>query len=332
MDDEKKFPGPAPEGDPGEVKVVRDIFDLPAEEQPAGGDDVFNQDIFGDVPAPPTPKAAPPIPPPPPPPPPRADPQPSPPSAAEPEPPAGAEENNSDVKVVGFDDFDKLSTPNGLSVEGKTFSAGENNHVGAEEDDDDDMPEFVMTSQPPSSPATGPAVETAPEEAAEEEPKVAEAVDEDEDSDAVFVSQTPLGTEAGMETETGFEDETEVAEAVDEDEGSDAVFVSQTPLGADAGLEAEKGFEDEAEVAETPGDEDVNLLTDAEPVAFKAAKAKEGPEAVKQTQELIEHLDGMDGGFLDAAEIESTVQTVRELKNEIAELKARIETLEAKLK
>ena len=82
----------------------------------------------------------------------------------------------------------------------------------------------------------------------------------------------------------------------------------------------------------TATDAEVSLAPESEPVEFKAAKAREGAAAVRQTQEFIEHLDGEDQGFLDAAEIQRTIQIVAELQEEIRKLTARMEALEKRLK
>jgi len=255
MSDEKDKPLQHHEGDPEEVKVVQDIFDLPVDED--SGENIFDQDLFA---APPPPEHAAP-PPEPEPEPAAAEPEPEPPPETPPADDAPPSEPDAGVKVVSFDDFDKLNSSEGLSVEAKAYAPGDAPEPD-DEDEEDAMPDIVAAPAPSEPPAAEAEAETAepPEEVIEEQPEAAEEVEEAE-------------------------------------------------LDADISMEAE-----------------------SDPKAFKAAKAKEGPEAVKQTQEFIEHLDGMDQGFLDAADIERTIKLVGELQEEIKNLTARIEALEERLK
>lgn len=255
MNDEKKPPFPAPEGDPEEVKAVQDIFNAPQEE--TGGDDVFSQDIFSAPPPPPAPSPEPPSAPPPP----------------ESAPQKATEEQ--DVKVVGFDDFDKLAQPGGLSVDGQSYAPGEAPPPTQQElqEEDEGMPELAEPAGHPR-----PSVEPA------------RAVSDFEEAEAVTENEWA-------------EEDIGTAEPVEETEPAQAVV-----------------------------DEELPLQTEEQPLTFKAAKAKEGPEAVKQTQQLIDHLDGADEGFLDAAEIERAVKSVSELKEELRKLAERVKALEEKMK
>ncbi len=262
MNDEKKPPFPVPEPDPEEVKAVQDIFNTSGEE--SKGDDVFSQDIFSAPPPPPQQQPQ--------------QPPASEPPPASPEPVAQNADEEQDVKVVGFEDFDKLSQPEGLAVEGQSYAPG--NPSPSEqpevEEDEENMPDLVMSGTPADV-----SMETAEPVSDSEEAQEAEAVTEDEWA----------------------EDDIGAAEAVDE-----------------------------PEPAQSAVDEELPLQTEEQPLTFKAAKAKEGPEAVKQTQELIEHLDGADEGFMDAAEIERAVKSISDLKDEIRNLAERVRAIEEKLK
>ncbi|GEM_PF-2679300 len=260
MDDEKDKLFQPPQGDPEEVKVVQDIFDMPVQE--SGGDNVFEQDLFGAPPPPPAPEATPVAPPEQPPP---AEPEPnisSEPEPAIPSPPLETPpaEADSDVKVVGFDDFDKLESSEGLSVEGTSFPPGTHTEP-TDKEEDEDMPEIISTGPPPQAAPS----EEAPAPAEPESPTV-ETAEDVEDAEPAAV------------------------------------------------------------------DEDIPIQPAANPIVFKAAKAKEGPKAVQQTQDFIEHLDGMDKGFLDSADIERAVQIIDNLQEEIRKLTERVEALEARLK
>jgi len=268
MNDENKPPFPAPEPDPEEVRAIQDIFNSTPEE--SGGDDIFSQDIFSAPPPPPPgPQPSSPHPPQP------ANPEPlSPPPPPEPAPPP-AVENEQDVKVVGFDDFDNLAQPQGLSVEGQSFAPDNAAPPARQElaENDENMPELAMAGEPSPPPAQS--VEDASDFGE------AQAVTEDE------WANEDIG----------------IAEAVEE--------TGPTPVEAD---------------------EELTIRTEKQPLTLKAAKAKEGPEAVEQTRELIERLDGADGDFLDAAEIKRAVKSISGLKEEVRRLAERVKALEERLK
>lgn len=239
-------------------------------------------------------------------------------------------------------------------------------HVPAVEDDeDDDMPDFVMTTQPVQSPSKPPPAPVP------EPPPDADKTEEEEEEDILIVSQSYIPSSVEnkeiVSTEpapvTPEEPPAEAAKSVEEDlteDWEEAVpqpdFITAAPdieieesAPADAARSAAETNLDggvfsidhtppavdkiiEAPAADVGFAENAALEPEADPLVFRAAKAKDGPEAVKQTEDLIDRLDGLDEGFLDAAEIERAVKSVQTLMEEIRELRARVEALEAKLK
>ena len=307
MNDEKKTPFPISEVGSEDVKVVQDIFDLSVEG--SGGGNVFEEDIFAPPPVspPPAPKptapAAPKAPAPPPTPKQTAPAQPKPPAPQKP-----PEETDADIKVVGAEDFERFGAPGGLTVTGITVSDRESDTPPNEYKADDDLPEFVMTgadAQEATSPAPFPPIVSEPDEYQTEAPPAALAESAPEAQESPLIGDReppqPKPDEGSWEGEWGRDTISKLAASV----------TDQGQAAADA---------------------DVPMVPESDPVMFKAAKAKEGAEAVRQTQEFIEHLDGEDHGFLDAAEIQHTIKIVSELQEEIRKLKARIEALEARLK
>ena len=312
MNDEKKTLFPIPEVGSEEVKVVQDIFELPIEG--GGGGNVFEQDIFASPPVSPpsAPKPVPPVTkaPSPPPAPKQAAPPPQPKQAAPPAPQKPPEEIESDIKVVGVEDFEKLGMSSGLTITGTTASDFESAIPPDEYKRDDDLPEFVMTKaaeQETPSPEPFPPVTSGQEEYQAEPPQATqeEPIPETQESPLIVdrepPPQQPSPDEASWEGEWGRETISKLA----------------APL---------------PEPAQTAAEADVSLVPESDPVIFKASKAKEGVEAVRKTQEFIEHLDGEDKGFLDVTEIQHTIKIVTELQEEVRKLAARIEALEARLK
>lgn len=294
-DEEKRLPT-GTDGDPGEAEALKDFLNPVAPKStPPADNNVFAQNLFG---APP-PQPAPPKPAPP-----AQKPAPLPPRPAAPTAPEAPQPQPAAPPPVRQAPPPEQETETEEDIKIVTADFFEN-----------------MTSQQPAQPEPNgnnfavkgaPAVEGVVEgsEVSEENlPELAEphqAAEPAQEEEAV-VGDEPVLAELAPSAETW-----ELESPVDESRPIEDAIADSVP--AQVGVDG------------------MPLKSDGTPVVLRAAKAKEGAEAIEQAREVIEKLDGLDEGFLDVAEVKRGLKALADLVDHVEKLAARIEVLEGRLK
>jgi len=197
------------------------------------------------------------------------------------------------------------------------------------DESDEDFPELAESA---------PAEQTSQETAVEAEYADAAQAAPIEEEEAL-AQEAPAATQEAPATE-GWELESPVDESKPIDEAiGEAVQAAAQSAPTPEGWELESPVDESKPIEEAIGEVppapasigEIPMKQMGTPVTLKAAKAREGAEAIEQAREVIEKLDGIDEGFLDVAEVRRGLKILSDIVKQLEDLAARISALEERL-